>query len=429
MFNSIKHHVKQFQVYHYIAIIMAVVLQIQITLFAQDDYLGIRVNLGDLFIPFIGLFVLYTLLMKKSLWPNWSVPKMNYWLAGLILVMSVALFNGYIVNGFLSTWALINKYIGFLILIAYLALGGWLSTNAKNNDELLNVFSSSFANFFVIILCLSVGLFFLQNVSPVPLWLSDYPWDGFMANRNSYVVIFVMTAIFLIGRTEDYKVGKQQWSSILFWFCMPMFLIYNESRTGWVAALILVLLFLSKTPLKRGKFLIPILVIGSGLAYSSYYFTTDSNIHVHNTRNIIDLSAPQDEQYFTDQQRFLAIEDGMDLYTAHDPLVGAGLGTYKYFQIEKRGKFHNVIDFTALWLLVETGIIGLLIFISFFIICAWSLYQSGYNQDKSAYHKSMLFFLIMFAGMSLLHELMYTRILWFAMGLALGHPISRTFRL
>ena len=55
----IEHPPYKTNVMHYIVIIMAILLQIQATLFVQEGYLGLRVGIADLFLPFIGLYVLY----------------------------------------------------------------------------------------------------------------------------------------------------------------------------------------------------------------------------------------------------------------------------------------------------------------------------------------------------------------------------------
>jgi len=51
----------------YLAIFMAIILQIHVNLFANGDYLGIRIGLADLFMPIIGIMVLISLIKNKGL--------------------------------------------------------------------------------------------------------------------------------------------------------------------------------------------------------------------------------------------------------------------------------------------------------------------------------------------------------------------------
>lgn len=410
---------------HCIVIVMAVLLQIQATFFAQEGYLGLRIGIADLFLPFAGLYVLFSLFISKTtIWPRWSVRYMLFWIFALLLIMSGALLNGYIVNGTIASWAFINKYIGFLILLSYLALGGWIVTNAKDARYITTLFMGVFTKFFLLTVALSLLAFFLQPLMPLPLWISDYPWDGLMANRNAYMVTFIIAFIFIIWSYTDNKTMIPTWAQSIFWFCLPIFFVFNASRTGWIIAIALAVILLLKNPIKRLKSIIPFLILGVIITYASFYATTSATSEILQGRQMQHLLALQnerDELYMGDEKRYIAVEDGLELYRLYNPIIGAGLGSYRPFQIKKRGEFIEIIDFSGLWLLVETGALGVTIFASFFLACLWSLYQTGFVNNNNPYHRSMLIFLIMFAAMSMLHELIYTRALWFALGLALAY--------
>ncbi len=402
---------------------MAVFLQVQLTLFADGDYRGLRIGAADICMPFIGLCVLWSLWRKKTKWPQWFSSRKIIWILSLVLVMSVALLNGYIVSDAFSSWAFINKYIGFFLLLSYFFLGNWIAANVEDRQHIYAVFMRWFVGFFVAVMCATILALVLQPFTPFSLWMQHYPWDGFMVNRNAFMVIFVLVFSFVIW---DYAAGSHsfpRWMLLCFWLSMPLFFVFNESRTGWIVAAILGCIFFLKNPLIRAKKVIPLLIVGVGLAYGSYYIVTDQVALAFNgdqLRHLLNVSDAPDEIYMGDQKRYIAIEDGVDLYMRYNPLVGAGLGSYQPFQIEKRGESIEIMDFTALWLLVETGGLGLLTFVSFFAYCAWLLYREGYCDKPSNYHRAMFIFLLLFAGMSVLHELMYTRVLWFSMGLALA---------
>ncbi|MCB1650612.1 MAG: O-antigen ligase family protein [Alphaproteobacteria bacterium] len=431
MFDAFLNRIRHLEPLEYILIVMALAVQIQITLFAHGDYLGLRIGLADLFVPFTGLYVLYTLLTGRSKWPRWSVKKMMYGLAALVFVMSAALLNSYVVNNGLSSWALVNKYTGFFLLLAYLMLGGWIASNAQNTKRVLSLFAGVFTGFVVLSMALSVVFLFLQFFIPYPLWLADYPWDGFMANRNAFMAIFVLAFVFIIWSYADNEIYIPETLRRLFWLCLPVFFIFNDSRTGWLVSIALMIILLLKDPVLRIKKIALPLLIGAVIAYGSYYITTKATMFVLEGAQmkylikVVTKETGEDLAYIGDQKRFIAVEDGLELYHQHNPLIGAGLGSYKPFQIAKRGEFIDVMDFTALWLLVETGAVGLLVFASFFMMCVWALYKTGFAQKNSAYHRAMFTFLVLFACMSVLHELMYTRVLWLAMGLALAVPYGK----
>src|SRR5689334_17733754 len=94
-----------------IAAVLAITLQIQVTLFSSETYAGLRVGLGDLFLPFAGLYIFYSLLTQKTVWPQWTLKYAYIWLAGLFAIMTIAMVNGYLNIGFLSNWGFFNKYL------------------------------------------------------------------------------------------------------------------------------------------------------------------------------------------------------------------------------------------------------------------------------------------------------------------------------
>ncbi len=404
-------------IFYIIVFTFAVALQVQVTLFVSPDFKGLRVGLGDIFLPFFGLAVVYTLIRGRTLWPRFYNSYMIFWLMALIGVMTIALFNGPF-----SMWALVNKYIGLWLLVSYFLFGAWIAQNVTDRARLFKIFMHSFAGFFVVTLTAMLIVFVLQYFIPLPLWLSDYPWDGFMMNRNVFAVLFVLAALFIIWSYKEQEPFISKHIRFLFWLLLPLFFVFNESRTGWIAAVFLALIFLLKKPLGRLKVALPLLLAGIVLAYSSYFFVTHQNAFAlkgMQFKYLMALAQDDDLNYMGDRKRYIAVEDGLELYGQHNPVFGAGLGSYKPFQIEKRGEYIDVIDFTALWLLVETGALGLAVFGAFFVVCGYSLYQQAFVTNQSSFHRAMFVFLIMFAGMSVLHELMYTRFLWFAMGLAM----------
>ena len=84
-----------------------------------------------------------------------------------------------------------------------------------------------------------------------------------------------------------------------------------------------------------------------------------------------------------------------------------------------------MIHNTLIWLLAETGLFG---FAVFFVIGAtifWVL--KGRLRDPTDVGSTTMFlFLLAFAAMSMVHELLYQRVFWFALGICLASvPSSR----
>ncbi len=426
MVSTFRQKIFSLSLYEWLVIVFAVALQVQITILAHGDYLGLRIGLGDLLIPFVGVGILVSLCLKKSFFPKFYMPYMMWWGGALALVMSASLLNGYITVGDFSVWAIFNKYIGFYLLLCYFFLGAWIIYNS--GEAVVALFVKIFVGLFIITSGISFIGVYVQAFFPVFLWFSVYPWDGMMANRNAFMAVYVLSFCFLIWGQFDKRMALPRWLRGVFWFILPMFFIYNDSRTGWIASAVLCVLFLSKLPLRRLKFVLPFLCLGIGFAYGSYFLPNVHNVVMKSAQAKYFMKFVGDPsqvpEYGGDKQRYIAVEDGLELYARHDPLVGAGLGAYKPFQVEKRGEYINLMDFTGLWLLVETGAVGLFVFSAFFIVCVWYMYRRGFIDNDGGYYRAMFVFLLLFAGMSILHELMYTRFLWFVMGMALAGSVS-----
>ena len=114
--------------------ITALSLQIQISLFASPTYLGLRINLTDLLVPFAGAAILVTLLTKRSLWPQWNMKHIYIWLAVLTGIFAAALIHTHFTYGEISRWALVNKFGGWIVLLGIMGMGAWMAANATQKN-------------------------------------------------------------------------------------------------------------------------------------------------------------------------------------------------------------------------------------------------------------------------------------------------------
>ena len=114
-----------------------------------------------------------------------------------------------------------------------------------------------------------------------------------------------------------------------------------------------------------------------------------------------------------------------------NPVFGAGLGVYLHGQsLEEKPEIlvlqiHN----TALWLLAETGLAGFLAMAGIFIVLfykVWCLARSppAGTESEHWFQSAVLLILVGWAVMSLFHELMYQRIIWLLVGMALTAPVE-----
>jgi O-antigen ligase len=127
----------------------------------------------------------------------------------------------------------------------------------------------------------------------------------------------------------------------------------------------------------------------------------------------------------SDHERLYSISEGLRLWL-HNPLFGGGLGRFMFDELAKNGR-PLVIHNTFVWLLAEFGLIGIIPF----VLYVWSLFQNLYIRWKNSINipltereKALFLLLVIFGGMSMVHEIFYQRCIWFIAGLLLAKTVQ-----
>ncbi|PZQ48910.1 MAG: hypothetical protein DI551_00850 [Micavibrio aeruginosavorus] len=411
--------------------VMAAALQIQITLFKSDAYLGLRVNLADIVAVLVAPIILLSLLLKNSQRPQWSVRRLYIWLAALTGILLLSLFHNYLNYGEVSRWALTNKVGGWLILMALMGAGAWIAANADRS--FLQNFLTAFFFFFLIVSSVDIV------VSVLRFYLNPHefkylkPLDGLMANRNAFSMLFLCGfSIAMTARLRKMKFIPSYFCYFLL-FTAPLLLAMNGSRAGYIATCILfaVMAISQRDNLKEVLKIALLLLLGHIFSYGVLHSHQNKLKYLSgNTFELLEKSqisteeAKENIRYRGDKIRITILEDARDMVKKH-PILGNGLGSTMIYQREKHGKTIDLIDCTPLWLWVETGLIGLAAFSAFYF-CAVRALLKRYKEEQDEIFKHFyllcLYTILGFSIMCLLHEIMYTRFLWFFLGMALALP-------
>lgn len=408
-----------------LCLMLPVALQIQVTLFQSAEYLGLRINLGDLLLPFAGLGILYTLIRKQSLWPEWQMRHIYLWLAALTFVLTAALLHTHFTYGEISRWALVNKFAGWFILVALLGLGGWIGTNAKQAH--LELFTRTFLYFGLAVI--AVESFMMIGQSYWWTFYIDYniptryPLDGFMANRNAFGVLYLAFTTFTLALYFSNSPALKRFYYPAFFFLLPFVVMFNASRTVIVTLMLLLFgfIFCHFRQFKKIGDMLGCFALAAIVLFGIYHNKpNDVMIVKGNQLSIEEHLDGQESPHIGDSMRLSILKDAKEMLSER-PVTGSGLGSMLLYQEKTHGKLVNLIDCTPLWLWVETGLIGLLTFAAFYVQCARTLY-TGYKQDEGfnrALRLGIIAAMIGFTFMSLFHEILYTRFVWVLLGLGL----------
>jgi hypothetical protein len=336
--------------------------------------------------------------------------------------------------------------MGWFFLLAHLGLGAWIATNAR--EDQIKLFLKTLI-FFAMAVFLAQSVIVFAQIHPrfMESPLAEYYIyfiAGLMANRNAYALFFlaiiVLITVFCLGKTKEEQ--NLLPSKILYftYFSIPFFLAFNGSRAGLISlcAVVLVLFFLKRKNIGQIARCALFIALGLIALLSIYHGNRDKllafghqNLEVfqiaHKKQDLETLAAELD--YGGDSMRVTILKDALPMILER-PLIGSGLGAVMMDQEKNHGKLINLIDSTPVWLLVETGLIGLLVFAFFYLTVVRSL-LTQVKKDESEFSQNfriaLLLIILGFSVFCLFHEVTYARHMWFLLGMGLCLP-ARTRR-
>ena len=411
----------------FLSLLVPLALQIQVDILERADYIGLRINIADLLLPLAGLGIALSLGCRHSQWPKFHLRYAYAWIAGLTLILTASLIHGYMNMGAWSNWALVNKYLGWLTLMSLFMWGGWIATNAS--PVLIRNLMRVFAISGLVILGLGMIVVLMKDFLPLPdLGFFDYPLSGFMSNRNAYS--FFVCALSVVLAVFHFK-GQPlvpAWVLFAFFLLLPLAHALIGSRAGWFLhpVILIGLMWMGRReslkmlllPLMAGLLMTVTLATTQAIEISrNQQFRLISQMKTVVEEENLDFTSPEIQRKYrrqSDAYRVQAAYDAVSLWKT-SPIFGGGLGSFLDFQTQRYGQFMDVVDNSPLWLLSETGLLGLFAFLGFYGFTIYSLIRSG-----DPLSLSMVGVLLTFGLFCLLHEMLYTRFLWFFLGLALG---------
>ena len=258
--------------------------------------------------------------------------------------------------------------------------------------------------------------------------LFSYPLAGLMANRNAYALfvccLSILLSIFHLKGQDLVPV----WILRVLWFALPLCHVLIGSRAGWVCQILIVPGLLIYGVRKSFKSVLAPLLAGLMLVA---LLSATEKINISRGRQLqlfsqmtevvkdrdLDYGSKETREKYksrSDVYRVQAAKDAFGLWKT-SPILGTGLGSFLMFQEQTYGKIIDLIDNSILWLLTETGLLGLGVFMGFYIACLYTLTK---NPDPLSI--SMVGILLVFGVFSIFHEILYTRFIWFLLGLTVA---------
>jgi hypothetical protein len=396
-----------------LAAVTAVFFQIHVPTTAGK----LNVNLADpVALVAAALFVLRCVITRSL--PQWRVADMNgFALAGCAVIFLSAL-HGWITLGW-NDWGLINKAIGFLMLIAYAVTGALIVARAGTRGW--SMLLLTFAVVAASLVLLDVGMTVLiRSGWTALLHLVDHQISGFSQNPNAFAFALLLGSAGLLTLRLPLRTHSMLFA-VLFvgvWF--------SGSRSGLITMLILIgtglLMRMNVRPLLAGCGLGALSLIAIAqlpyyarllLAFIDRSFADESMSGLLESMSSVLVVMARSTDGST-MEHLVTVQQGFAMFLAN-PIFGAGLGAYIGEQIRSTGT-PLIIHSTPVWLLAETGLVGFGVFLA----AAWRIASTEWRRRTARPARFVILILGVLALMSAMHELLYQRAFWLLLGATLA---------
>ena len=414
----------------------------------------LNVNLADPLAILGGtLFLISTISSRR--WPAWRLSWFNTHILAITAVIALALLHGAMIFGWTS-WALTNRFVGWFILLGYVSAGALIVN--RGGREGLTILLRTFA----VVACSIVGLdLFLIVLTRFGIELPNAVLflriAGFAQNPNAFAfqimlalcasivadfrpkIALLVTTICLVGIW--FSASRAVFIAVPFVIGISIYSRAMPTRRLVASAALatcVVVAVAMLPPIVSIVYSLPQLFkAGAAWIFAEIKFVPQ--LLLNQTIGIPDPLppvppapdfafldiAPPSLQYSgpgqfvsgissesSNVERIASLQGALKIFLDH-PIFGGGLGLFVVEHLRQFGQT-LVIHSTPLWLLAETGIVGLFVVATLFARVLISEFKRVVHSDPIAL---LIVLILMALGIvSLVHELFYQRGFWFLFG-------------
>ncbi len=389
---------------------------------------------GELTVNIADLIALTSLgLAPYFLWTHrHTLPLPRLLLIGLTAVSVVflaALVYGYSRFGWTS-WAFVNRGLGWLIILGYVATGFAIT---MTTDRQRRIILSAFVATGVTVAILQIGLLLgvLSGIKFHPDVFS-LPLKGHAGNTNAFAVQMVMTGAAAIAAWRLGLFGRREYLLPLILSLIAASIYFCHSRAGLGMLLILLAAMMIFPAGRHRRDLLPALLwpiatlLLSTQFYIVYSFLTDlfavqwlvgDQNYVTTLTGLLQVNI---ERQSGDLERWTSIADGWAMWLER-PIFGNGLGAYMHHYLSATGG-PLIIHSVPVWLLAETGLIGLLVVGGTFGSLLIHAYRHVRHPAAAGWAVGLLIAMVCVAAGAAVHDFFFQRSFWFLLGLFAALP-------
>ena len=383
----------------------------------QSDGGQVTVNAADLF-ALLGLGTLILLLVDS----RDRLAALPCLFMGALLSISLLLAYGLLLGYWsfgANAWAVINRGIGWLIVLGYVAMG--LSIALLDPEKGRRLVLRLFVAAGTAVAVSQLGLLIFGNRLPVEA--SQYPLSGYAGSPSAFGFQMTMTAVAAIvaDRLGVLGAGRRGLTVVCFLTGLAVYFAGSRMGVGGFAVLLVLAVAFAPSP-ERRSMLVTALSVAVGVAVAAAAIVNapsliDASGDIWSRDSFLDLDS------VLRSERWRTIGDGWHLWLDR-PIFGQGLGAY----VESRVAASEpvaVVHSVPIWLMAEMGLVGLVVGLGAFGCLALSACRLMRAPVHRAWGVGVFMALICWGAASLVHDLAFQRAFWFFLALALGFLPSR----
>jgi len=366
----------------------------------------LNINLADPFAMLVFSVVMLNVILRREM-PRWSVPRFNVYL----LVISFAYLYSYVVGlvSFGNTGWAVGKLIGWLVLLGYL-FSGYLVVRYFRRLGFFKLYQLMLVTI-VMILAVNIVMWMLFINGVVKFDNFHYILEAYSGNRNAlaFQVLVVFCLALAFQPWYERLAGSSGANFVAISLSVMIAAVLITASRSAIGAMFVVLAVALLLKVARRAFIAKSTACGILLfivAQYGFYFVNSVLSGYSGYSVVLPISSES-----SDLARWKLVVESFGMWR-DNPFFGAGLGAFVHNSVDVMG-FSVVVHNTGLWLLAEFGLFG---FLMFFIPFVFILKYSIFDCDSRVISNALILLIIMFALMSLFHEVFYQRMFWLVLG-------------
>lgn len=346
-------------------------------------------------------------------------------LAAISLVILASLAYGYVRFGWTS-WAFLNRGLGWLIILGYVTTGIAIAMTTDGQRRIiLSAFVATGATIaalqMVQMLGVLSGIRFQPDVFSLPL-------KGYAGNTNAFAVQMIMTGAATIAAWHLGVFGRRAYLLPLILSLIGATIYFCHSRAGLGMFAIMLTSMMILPGDRRRRDLLPALLWPIAILLLSTQFHLIYGYVLQLVKQLDDVSSLTEmlqvniERQSGDLERWISITSGWEMWL-QSPIFGSGLGAFMHHYLTATGG-PLVIHSVPVWLLAETGLIGLFVVGATFLAVSLYAWRHRNQPGEAGWATGLLIALICIAAGAAVHDFFYQRSFWFLLGLFIVLPTT-----